>query len=37
MDALDGKAAGRDGTRKAARVNGLAHSDRMVPGGPADG
>jgi hypothetical protein len=37
MDALDGKAAGRDGTRKVARVNGLAHSDRMLPGGPADG
>ena len=37
MDALDGKAAGRDGSRKAARTNGLAHSDRMLAGGPADG
>jgi len=37
MDALDGKRAARDGSRKAARANGLAHSDRVVPGGAADG
>ena len=37
MDALDGKAAGRDRSRKPARANGLAHSDRMAPGGAADG
>lgn len=37
MDALNGKADGRDGARKAARANGLAHSDRMLTGGPGEG
>ena len=37
MDGLDGKTAGRDRSRKPAKANGLAHSDRMVPGGAADG
>ncbi|HEY6418775.1 MAG TPA: hypothetical protein VIX59_07225 [Candidatus Binataceae bacterium] len=37
MDALDGKAAGTDGSRKRAKVNGLTHSDRMLPGGAVDG
>ena len=37
MDGLDGKTAGRDRSRKPAKANGLAHSDRMLPGGAADG
>ncbi len=37
MDALDGKAAGGERSRKPARVNGVAHSDRMVPAGAANG
>jgi hypothetical protein len=37
MDGLDGKTAGRERSRKPAKANGLAHSDRMVPGGAADG
>ncbi len=37
MDALEGKTAGKGGSRKPARANGLAHSDRVVPGSTADG
>jgi hypothetical protein len=37
MDALDGKTAGKDRSRKPARANGVSHSDRMLPGGAADG
>ena len=37
MDGLDGKATGRDRSRRPAKANGLAHSDRMLPGGAADG
>jgi len=37
IDALDGKAAGRDGSRKPAKVNGLAHSGRMLREGAVDG
>jgi|GraSoiStandDraft_36_1057302.scaffolds.fasta_scaffold1834332_1 hypothetical protein len=37
MDALEGKAAGRDGSRKPAKVNGLAHSDRSLRGGAVEG
>ncbi len=37
MDALDGKTGGRAGSRRPAKANGLAHSDRMLPGGAADG
>ena len=33
MDALEGKS----GSRRSARTNGLVHSDRMLPGGVADG
>ncbi len=37
MDALEGKSAGKDGSRKPAKANGLAHSERMLSGGAADG
>jgi hypothetical protein len=37
MDVLDAKAAGRDGSRKAVRANGVAHSNRMAAEGAADG
>jgi hypothetical protein len=37
MEALEGKAAGKDGAGKPAKVNGLAHSDRMVREGAVDG
>jgi hypothetical protein len=37
MDGLEGKIAGRDRSRKPAKANGLAHSDRMLSGGAADG
>jgi hypothetical protein len=37
MDGLDVKTAERNRSRKPAKANGLAHSDRMVPGGAADG
>ena len=37
MDGLEGKTGGRERSRKPAKTNGLAHSDRMLPGGPADG
>jgi hypothetical protein len=37
MDGLDGKTAGRDRSRRPAKANGLAHSDRMLPGSAADG
>jgi hypothetical protein len=37
MDELEGKTAGRDGSRKPAKVNGLAHSDRLLPGGAGNG
>ena len=37
MDGLDGRPAGRERSRKPAKANGLAHSDRMVPGGAANG
>ena len=37
MDGLDGKTAERDHSRKAATANGLAHSDRKLPTGAADG
>ncbi len=37
MDGLEGKTAERDRARKPAKANGLAHSDRMLPGGAADG
>ncbi len=37
MDSLDGKGEGRGGSRRAAKANGLAHSDRLLPGGAADG
>ena len=36
MDALDGKAAGGNRSRKPAKVNGLGHSDRVLPGSAAD-
>jgi len=36
MDGLDGKTAGRDRSRRPAKANGLAHSDRVLPGGAAD-
>jgi hypothetical protein len=37
MDGLDGKAGGRERSRKPAKANGIAHSDRVLPGGAADG
>jgi hypothetical protein len=37
MDGLDGKTGGGERSRKPAKANGLAHSDRMVPGGAAEG
>ena len=37
MDGLDGKTAGRDRSRRPAKANGLAHSDRMLPDSAADG
>ena len=37
MDALEGKTGGKDGSRRSAKANGLVHSDRMLPGGAADG
>ncbi len=37
MDALEGKTGGKDGSRRSAKANGLAHSDRTLPGGAADG
>jgi hypothetical protein len=37
MDVLEGKAAGRNGSRKSAKVNGLAHSDQMIREGAGDG
>jgi hypothetical protein len=37
MDGLDGKTGGRDHSRKPAKANGLAHSDRMFTGGAANG
>ena len=37
MDGLDGKTPGRDRSRRPAKANGLAHSDRVLPGGAADG
>ena len=37
MDGLEGKTAGRDCSRRPAKANGLAHSDRVLPGGAADG
>ena len=37
MDALEGKAAGRDGCRRPAKMNGLAHSDRVSARSAADG
>ena len=37
MDGLDGKNGGIERSRKPAKANGLALSDRMLPGGAADG
>ena len=37
MDGLDGKTAGRDRSRKPAKANGLAHSDRKPAASAADG
>lgn len=37
MDGLDGKTAGRDGSRKTVRANGVARSNGMVAEGAADG
>src|ERR1700689_3359028 len=37
MDRLEGKSAGRARSRKPAKTNGMTHSDRMLPGGAADG
>ena len=37
MDGLDGKTAGRDRSQRPTKANGVAHSDRMLPGGAADG
>ena len=37
MDGLDGKTGGRDRSRKPAKANGPAHSDRMFSGDAADG
>src|SRR5277367_3810545 len=37
MDRLAGETAGRDRSRKPATTNGMTHSDRMRPGGAADG
>jgi hypothetical protein len=37
MDGLDGKTGGRERSRKPAKVNGAAHSDRMVREGAVDG
>ncbi len=37
MDALEGKTGGKDGSRRSAKGNGLMHSDRMLPGGAANG
>jgi hypothetical protein len=37
MDGLDGKSGGRELSRKPAKTNGLARSDRMLPGAAADG
>jgi hypothetical protein len=37
MDGLAGETAGRDRSGKPAKANGVAHSDRMLPAGAADG
>jgi len=37
VDALEGRSAGRNGSRKSANANGSAHSDQVLPGGVADG
>jgi hypothetical protein len=37
MDGLGGKTGGKERSRKPAKANGLAHSDRILPGGAADG
>jgi hypothetical protein len=37
MDGLDGKTGERERSRKPAKTNGLAHSDRMLAGAAADG
>ena len=37
MDGLDGKAAGRDRSRRPGKANGLAHSDRKLPASVPDG
>ncbi len=37
MDALERKSPGSDGARKPAEPNGLAHQDRTVAAGSADG
>lgn len=36
MDGLDGKTGGRERSRKPAKANGLAHSDRILVGSAAD-
>src|ERR1700689_2995762 len=37
IDRLEGKPEGRDRSRKPAKANGVAHSDRKLPGSGADG
>jgi hypothetical protein len=37
MDRLEGKTGGKDSSRRSARTNGLVHSDRVLPGGAANG
>ena len=37
MDGLAGETAGRDRSRKPAKAKEVEHSDRMQPGGAADG
>ena len=37
MDGLDGKTAGRGRSQRPTKANGVAHSDRMLPSGAADG
>jgi hypothetical protein len=37
MAGLSGETAGKDRSRKPAKANGVAHSDRMLPGAAADG
>jgi len=37
MDGLEGHTTGKDRSRKSAKANGVAHSDRMLPASAADG